>query len=59
MGKISVSFATPTEANEVLELVRYANVEAQKPLVEEELLFIVRHPEIAKRLLTLKPLDYD
>ncbi len=57
MGKISVSFATPTEAHQVLELVRYANVEAQKPLVEEELLFIVRHPEIARKLLTLTPLD--
>ncbi len=59
MGKISVSFADPAEAREVLELVRYANVECQKPLVEEELLFIVKHPAIAKKLLTLKPLEHD
>jgi homocitrate synthase NifV len=57
MGKIEVSFASSEEAQEILELVRYANVEAQKPLVEEELLFIARYPTIAKKLLTLKPLD--
>jgi len=58
MGQISVSFADPGEAHEILELVRYANVESQKPLVEEELLFIARHPEIARKLLTLTPLDH-
>ena len=57
MGKIAVSFASPVEAQEILELVRYANVEAQKPLVEEELLFIAKYPAIVKKLLTLKPLD--
>ncbi len=57
MGKIEVSFASKEEANEVLELARYANVEAQKPLVEEELLFIAKHPQIAKKLLTLTPLE--
>jgi 3-isopropylmalate/(R)-2-methylmalate dehydratase large subunit len=41
-----------------VELVRYANVEAQKPLVEDELVFIARYPEIARKLLTLRPLDY-
>ena len=44
-------------ANKILELVRYANVEAHKPLVEEELEFIIKYPEIAKELLTLTPLD--
>ncbi len=58
MGQISVSFADPREAHEILELVRYANVEAQKPLVEEELLFIARHPEVVRKLLTLTPLDH-
>ena len=57
MGKIEVSFNNKEEANEVLELVRYANVESQKPLVEDELLFIARYPEIAKKLLTLTPLE--
>jgi len=55
--KTAVSFASKEEANKVLELVRYANVESQKPLVADELLFIAKHPEIAKKLLTLTPLD--
>jgi len=57
MGKIEVSFANEEEAREVLELARYANVEAQKPLVEDELLFIAKYPQIARKLLTLTPLD--
>ncbi|MBI2832002.1 MAG: homocitrate synthase [Chloroflexi bacterium] len=57
MGKMEVEFLGEKEANEILELVRYANVEAQKPLVEDELLFICKYPEIAKKLLTLTPLE--
>ena len=57
MGNIEVSFSSKEEANEVLELVRYANVESQKPLVEDELLFIAKYPKIAKKLLTLAPLE--
>lgn len=56
MGKIEISFKNTAEADEILELVRYANVEAQKPLVEDELLFIAKYPQIAKKLLTLVPL---
>jgi len=52
-----VTFANKEEANEILELARYANVEAQKPLVEDELLFIAKYPKIAKKLLTLTPLE--
>ena len=58
MGKLDISFHNREEANDILELVRYANVEAQKPLVEDELLFIARYPQIAKKLLTLTPLDH-
>ena len=57
MGKMAVSFRHAEEAREVLELARYANVEAQKPLVEDELLFIAKYPQIARKLLTLKPLE--
>jgi isopropylmalate/homocitrate/citramalate synthase len=56
MGEIEVSFDNKDEANKVLELVRYANVESQKPLIKDELLFIAKYPEIAKKLLTLTPL---
>ncbi len=56
MGKMEVSFTNDDDARNILELVRYANVESQKPLVEDELLFIAKYPEIAKKLLTLNPL---
>jgi len=57
MGESSVAFTSVDDAHEILELVRYANVEAQTPLVEDELRFIYDHPKIAKKLLTLKPLS--
>jgi homocitrate synthase NifV len=33
-------------------------VESHKPLVEDELLFIAKYPQIAKKLLTLNPLNW-
>lgn len=53
---VPVKFRSRKRANEILELVRYANVEAQKPLVEDQLLFIAKYPAIARKLLTLTPL---
>jgi homocitrate synthase NifV len=55
--EVPVKFHGKEKANEVLELVRYANVESQKPLVEDQLLFIAKYPGIAKKLLTLTPLE--
>jgi len=57
MGKIEVSFASREEANAILELARYANVAAQRPLIEDELLFIAKYPNIARELLTMTPLE--
>jgi isopropylmalate/homocitrate/citramalate synthase len=58
MGKMAVALPeTKDKANEILELVRYANVQAHKPLVEEELKFICQYPGIAKELLTMSPLE--
>jgi homocitrate synthase NifV len=57
MGMMSISFKDRDEANRILELVRYANVEAQKPLTEDELKFIAMYPDVAKKLLTLTPLE--
>ena len=59
MGKmdIPVKWQTREKANEILELVRYSNVESQKPLVEDQLVFIAKYPGIAKKLLTLSPLE--
>jgi isopropylmalate/homocitrate/citramalate synthase len=58
MGEEAVRFRDAEEAERVLELVRYANVLSQKPLVEDELLFIAKYPDIAKKLMTMTPLDY-
>jgi len=56
MGKMEISFKNRDEAERVLELVRYANVLAQKPLVADELRFIAKYPDIAKELMTIAPL---
>jgi isopropylmalate/homocitrate/citramalate synthase len=56
-GDMAVTFKGDQEANEILELVRYANVEAHKPLVRDELMFIAKYPEIARKLLTMRPLE--
>jgi len=53
--KLEVSFKDDAEATEVLELVRYANVHNQKPLVDEELKFIAAHPDIARKIFTMSP----
>ncbi len=53
--KLQVEFHDDREANEVLELVRYANVHNQKPIVEDELIFIAEHPDIAKKLFRMDP----
>ncbi|MCL0092938.1 homocitrate synthase [Dehalococcoidia bacterium] len=56
MGKMEIDFTHRDDLEQVLELVRYANVLAQKPLVADELRFIARYPDIARELLTLTPL---
>jgi isopropylmalate/homocitrate/citramalate synthase len=53
--KLEVEFQSDREARDILELVRFANVTTQKPLVEDELIFIARYPEQAKKILTLDP----
>jgi isopropylmalate/homocitrate/citramalate synthase len=53
---VPIKFPDRDKANEILELVRYANVESQKPLVEDQLMFIAKYPGIARKLLTLTPL---
>jgi homocitrate synthase NifV len=53
--KLEVAFRDDEEATRVLELVRYANVHNQKPLVDDELKFIAKHPEIARKIFTMSP----
>ncbi len=53
--KMEIEFQSDDEAREILELVRYANVLKQKPLVVDELRFIAQHPTQVKQLLTVTP----
>lgn len=54
-GKLEVEFKDDKEAAKILELVRYANVHTQKPLTNDELLFIARFPEQARKIITVTP----
>ena len=51
--KMAIAFHDDKEARRVLELVRFANVHNQKPLVEDELKFVAAYPDICKQILTL------
>ncbi len=53
--KLEVAFKDDEEAAKVLELVRYANVHNQKALVDDELRFIAKYPEIARKIFTMSP----
>jgi len=53
--KLEVVFRDDQEAIQILELVRYANVHNQKPLVDDELKFIAKHPDIARKIFTMTP----
>jgi len=54
-NKLEVKFKNDKEATDILELVRYANVHTQKPLVRDELLFIAHYPDIARKIFTMLP----
>jgi homocitrate synthase NifV len=53
--KLEIVFKDDEEATQVLELVRYANVHNQKPLVDDELKFIAKYPDIAQKIFTMNP----
>ncbi|MGC8816513.1 MAG: homocitrate synthase/isopropylmalate synthase family protein [Candidatus Hadarchaeum sp.] len=53
--KLEIEFKNEEEARKILELVRYANVLNQKPLVEDELRFIVQYPEICREIMAISP----
>jgi len=54
-GNLEVEFKNDDEATRILELVRYANVHTQKPLTREELLFVAKYPDQAKKIMTVTP----
>jgi homocitrate synthase NifV len=53
--KLEIKFKDDKEAASILELVRYANVHTQQPLTHDELRFIAKYPEIAKKIFTMTP----
>ncbi|MCD6423840.1 MAG: homocitrate synthase [Elusimicrobia bacterium] len=53
--KLEIEFHSDEEARKILELVRYANVHKQKPLVEDELRFIAQYPDVVAEILTVVP----
>ena len=53
--KLEVEFHSDADATRILELVRYANVHNQKPLVDDELKFIAKYPDIAHKIFTMTP----
>jgi len=54
-NELEVKFKNDEEAEEILELVRYANVHTQKPLTHDELIFIAKYPDVARTIFTMKP----
>lgn len=53
--KLEVAFTNDEEATKILELVRYGNVHNQKPLVDDELKFIAKYPDIAQKIFSMNP----
>lgn len=53
--RLEVRFKNESEAVKILELVRYANIHNQKPLVDDELRFIAKYPDIAQKMFTMNP----
>ncbi|UCB57450.1 MAG: homocitrate synthase [Candidatus Omnitrophota bacterium] len=53
--KLEIRFKDDKEATRILELVRYANVHTQKPLTNDELCFIAKYPNIARKIFTMSP----
>ncbi|MFH1562941.1 MAG: homocitrate synthase [Nitrospirota bacterium] len=54
--KLEIKFKDQEEATKILELVRYANVHTQKPLLDCEVEFIAKYPDIAQKVMTVTPL---
>ncbi len=52
---LGIHFHNDKEARKILELVQYANLHTQRPLTDDELRFIAKHPEIACKIMTITP----
>ena len=52
--KLGIHIHDDNEAKHVLELVQYSNLQTQKPLTDDELRLIAKHPAIIRKLLTIE-----
>lgn len=50
---LGIHFHNDEEARTILELVQYANLHTQKPLTDDELRLIARHPDPVRKILTI------
>ena len=53
--KMGVDFPDDKTAQQILELVQYANAHTQLPLTDDELKFIFQYPKQVKKILTVTP----
>ncbi|MBD3389260.1 MAG: homocitrate synthase [Candidatus Altiarchaeales archaeon] len=54
-GNYKIKFENDEEARTLLELIRYANVHTQKPVTEDEVKFIAKYPDQARKIMTVSP----
>jgi isopropylmalate/homocitrate/citramalate synthase len=54
-NKLGINFPDNDSAEQILELVRYANAHTQLPLTDDELRLIARYPEQVRQILTVTP----
>ncbi|MBI4301227.1 MAG: homocitrate synthase [Chloroflexi bacterium] len=54
-SRLGITFPDDNKAQEILELVQYANAHTQVPLLDDELRFIATYPEQVKKILTVIP----
>jgi homocitrate synthase NifV len=54
-SKLGIDFRTDSEARKILNLVQYANLHTQKPLMDDELKLIAHYPDIVATILTVTP----
>jgi len=54
-GRLGIYFNSEEQAEEVLNLVRYANAHTQLPLTDDELRLIAEYPQEVRKILTVNP----
>jgi homocitrate synthase NifV len=50
---LGIHFHDDKEARKILELVQYSNLHTQKPLTDDELIFIAENPEAVSKIMTV------